>query len=307
MTKLVDLQINGYLGVDFSSSALSDEGFADACRKIIGHGISVFCPTLITSSVDLYKRNLPIIARVIGRDEFKTHVPGIHLEGPFISALPGFIGAHNPEWVKEPSVDFFDRLLEWAEGKVSILTLAAEAIGAADLATHAVRHNVAVFLGHQNAGTDDLRRLADVGAIALTHLGNGMPNQVHRHDNSLMHGLAIDELSATIITDGHHLPDHLIKTIINVKGTDRVAIVSDASPLAGMPPGDYSTLGNPVRLEESGLLHNPEKGVLVGSSSTLIESKRYLESLNLLTPEQVRKVVYENPLRLIQKRGSEGS
>lgn len=299
--KLVDLQVNGYMGVDFSNPEQTEEEFARACRNLIDHGVTTFCPTVITSSNELYQRNLPMIARVICRSEFALHIPGIHLEGPFISDQPGAVGAHNPEWVKEPSEDLFDRLFDWADGRVAILTLAAERSGAAELAAHAQRRNVAVFLGHQDAAIDDLRRLAGVGARAITHLGNGMPNHVHRHNNSLLHGLAIDELSATIITDGHHLPDHLIKTIIRSKGIERVAVISDASSLAGMPPGDYFTLGNSVRLEPSGLLHHLDKSVLVGSSSTMVECDLYLESLDLLTPVELHQVVCDNPLRLIRK------
>ena len=137
------------------------------------------------------------------------------------------------------------------------------------------------------------------GDTALTHLGNGMPNQVHRHHNPLWAGLGADELTAMIIADGHHLPPSVLKAIIRTKGADRVVVVSDAAPLAGMPPGRYTTLGNDVVLEESGLLHNPEKGCLVGSSATMLNCMNHLASLDLLAENDLIRAGFSNPLRLI--------
>ncbi|MEE8440184.1 MAG: N-acetylglucosamine-6-phosphate deacetylase [Spirochaetia bacterium] len=298
-SRLVDLQVNGYLGVDFSSPAVTLDEIIQACADLIDHGVDRFCPTVITSSVETYRRNLPLIARVISLPELNEHILGIHAEGPFISARTGAVGAHDQELVRPPSQDFFDRMQEWADGTIVILTLAADQPGAAELCRNVAGSGVSVFLGHHEATSDDLRRLAGAGAVAITHLGNGMPNQVNRHRNPLLAGLAVDELSATIITDGHHLADELIKVIIRAKGAERLAVVSDASPLAGMAPGEYHASGNRVRLEESGLLHNPDKQCLVGSSATMVECCRYLRELGLAGDEELRRMVCDNPLRLL--------
>jgi N-acetylglucosamine-6-phosphate deacetylase len=148
----------------------------------------------------------------------------------------------------------------------------------------------------------DLERLADSGAKAITHLGNGMPNMVDRHNNILLYGLACDKLAAAIITDGHHLPAHLIKTIIRVKGIDSIIVISDTSPIAGMPPGKYQVLDNEAILEKNGHLHNLQKNCMVGSFSTIVECIKYLNSLSLLTKQQLKKVAYSNPLKLINSQ-----
>jgi N-acetylglucosamine-6-phosphate deacetylase len=297
--KLIDLQVNGYIGVDFSSPVLNEADFLKACTKLVKHGADAFLPTVITSSEELYKRNLSLIARVSENAEIKNHILGIHAEGPFISSKYGAVGAHNPELARKPDIDFLKKMQEWANGKIKIITIAAELPNAEKVCEYAARTGISVFLGHQDAQLSDLERLAGAGAKAITHLGNGMPNMVNRHDNILQYGLACDKLAATIITDGHHLPAHLITTIIKAKGIDKIAVISDASPIAGMPPGNYQVLGNNAILEENGYLHNPEKKCMVGSSATIVECAKYLDSLGILTKEQLEKTVYHNPLRLI--------
>ncbi len=298
---LIDLQVNGYRGIDFSSNELTEEGFALACRQLIQQGVSAFCPTIITSSETVYRTNLARMARVIRSAEFRDHIPGIHAEGPFLSREPGAIGCHNPNWARPADEAFLERMQEWADGAIAILTMAADIPGAAQLARRADQMGIRVFLGHQMAGVEVLKELADAGARAVTHLGNGMPAMVHRHDNPLLHALAVDELAVTIITDGHHLPAHLIKTIVKCKGIDQVAVISDAAPLAGMPPGDYVTLGNPVRLEPSGLLHNPQLHCMVGSSATIVDCYRHAQSLDCFSTADLEKLFYANPIRLLGK------
>jgi N-acetylglucosamine-6-phosphate deacetylase len=287
------------MGVDFSSSELTEESFARACRQIIQKGISAFCPTVITSSEEVYETNLRIMARVCSQPEFSKCLLGIHAEGPFLSTEPGAIGCHNPNWVQPAGVGFLEKMQKLADGRIRILTIAAEIEGAEELTLRACQMGIAVFVGHHMANVQSLKKAAAAGAKAVTHLGNGMPGVVHRHNNPLLHALAVDELAATIIADGHHLPAHLIKTIVRAKGIDNVAVISDASPLAGMPPGDYMTLGNPARLERSGLLHNPQLGCLVGSSATLVECLEYVQSLDIFTGEELFKLFHDNPLRLL--------
>ncbi|MEN6386192.1 MAG: amidohydrolase family protein [Phycisphaerales bacterium] len=297
--KLIDLQVNGYMGVDFSSPHLTESDFSNACLKMVKHGVTAFLPTIVTSSEKLYERNLQLIAKAAEKSELKKHILGIHAEGPFISCKPGAVGAHNPKFTKKPDIEFLKKMQDWAQGKIKILTLAAELPNAEKLCKYACKNNISVFLGHQSAELSDLDKLADAGAKAITHLGNGMPNMVNRHNNILQYALACDKLSATIITDGHHLPAHLIKTIIKAKGIDKIAIISDASPIAGMPPGKYNILGNNAVLEKNGLLHNPKKECLVGSSATLVECVKFLQSISLLTKQQIIRVVHDNPMILI--------
>ena len=295
----VDLQVNGYLGVDFSDPTLTEEQFLYAARKLLDTGCAAFLPTIITSSAETYQRNLGLIARIIHTPEFENRILGIHAEGPFLSDKPGAVGAHNPEWVRMPDPAFFDQMQEWAEGTIRILTIAAENPGAEELTRHVVSKGVVVSLGHQLATGEDMERCRAAGATWMTHLGNGMPNEVNRHRNPLLDGLGMDGITAGIITDSHHLPVPLVKTIIRAKGVDQVVAVSDASSLAGMPPGRYHSMGNDVVIEENGYLHNPAKRCLVGSSATIFGCVKVLCTIPELTPAQIIALAFENPLKLI--------
>jgi N-acetylglucosamine-6-phosphate deacetylase len=295
----VDLQVNGYRGTDFSSPDLAEEAFAGACRDLLGQGTVAFLPTIITSPLDVYRRNLALVARVCARPEFAGRLLGIHLEGPFISQRPGAVGAHNPVWVLPPDVGLLERFQEWAEGRVKLLTLAAELPGAEDLARRAAGMGITVSLGHQMAAEEDLARLVRAGARALTHLGNGVPRVLPRHENPIWAGLANDDLAAMIITDGHHLPAAVVKAILRTKGVSRVVVTSDQSPLAGLPPGRYRAMGADVVLEPSGRLHVPENGCLVGSASTMVQCMNHLASLAILRLEELEAVGFHNPLRII--------
>ena len=295
----VDLQVNGFKGVDFSSGELTEEKFAQGCGQILENGTSAFLATVITSPVEVYKQNLGIIADVIERDEFKGQLLGVHLEGPFISPEPGARGIHPLECVRKPDIGLLEQMIDWSKDNVKLLTIAAEIEGAEELARYAIGRGITVSLGHHNANEEDLEKLAQAGATSLTHLGNGVPMNLNRHNNPVMAGMANDELAATMIADGHHLPPTVLKNIIRAKEVSRCIVISDASPVAGMAPGRYNSFGGNVVLEEDGRLYNADSGYLAGSSATMLECMNYLASLRLLSDEQLLDVGFFNPLKLI--------
>ena len=296
---LADLQVNGYKGVDFSDSDLTEEKFIQTCRMVLNNGTTSFLPTMITSPEDVYRKILPLMARIIDMPEFTGRLPGIHLEGPFISPESGVCGIHNQKWILKPDIKFLENLIEWSQGKIKLLTIAAEIEGAEDITRYAVRNGIIVSLGHQTACEHDIERIVKAGATAMTHLGNGIPNTINRHFNPIWAGLSNDNLAAMLITDGHHLPPSVIKSMIKAKGVSRCIVTSDASPLSGMPPGKYQYLGENIILEENGLLHNTERGCLAGSSSTIMDCMNHLASLNFLTADELLRVGFYNPLQLI--------
>lgn len=294
----VDLQVNGYKGIDFSSPELTESGFLRVSSDLLNHGTSVFLPTVITSSQEIYKRNLGIIKNAVDKEGLIKHIPGLHLEGPFLSKTAG-IGCHNPDWVMDATREALDLLIETSGDFIKLLTVAADAPEITGLIEYATTKNITVSLGHHMANSKQMAAAAHAGAQALTHLGNALPNSLPRHENPIWDGLANDDLTAMIITDGHHLPDEFIKCAIKIKKPENIVVVSDASPGAGLKPGRYNLLGNTAVLEENGRLHNPEKQCLVGSASTMVECMDYLKSLDLLTEDELTMVGYTNPLKLI--------
>lgn len=257
----VDIQINGYHNVDFSDPELTESDFLRTAERIFESGTYLFLPTVITGSEEVYLRNIKLMHDAVVKNGLEKQIPGIHWEGPFLSDQPGAVGCHNPAYIRKPDCRFLDKIMDHTGGFIKLMTVAAENEGVEELIRHAVSLGITVGCGHQLANYEQLQRAEKAGARTLTHLGNGIPNMINRHKNPVWSGLACDDLIATIITDGHHLPPELIKCVIRMKGPDKVIVISDASPVAGLPPGRYHMLGNDAILEENGLFHNPEKAV----------------------------------------------
>ena len=297
----VDLQINGYKGIDFSDPALTEDQFLTTAEHILNSGTALFLPTIVTSPREVYMRKPALIRHAAESHGLLKHIPGLHLEGPFISPKPGAVGAHRPSCVREPDCGFFDEIMASCGNYVKLLTVAPEVPGMDELISHASAKGVVVSCGHQLAGAEDLDRAVKAGAKLLTHLGNGCPNLINRHNNMIWAGMACDDLTAMIITDGQHLPKELIKCIIRCKGVDRVIVTSDAVSVAGLPPGRYPCWENDAVLEPNGRFHNPVKGCLIGSTFCVRQCAEFLASLGY-SEEDIDRMTITNPLKMIGEK-----
>jgi N-acetylglucosamine-6-phosphate deacetylase len=237
---LFDMQINGCEGVSFNSSELTEEmvaWVAAACRR---HGIGGFCPTLVTNSFAALAHGLVTLRQACENNpDLDRLLPAFHLEGPYISPEDGPRGAHPLEHVRPPDWQEFCRLQEAAGGKIRLVTLAPEHDNALSFIERLVRSGVVVALGHTAARPSRIREAIAAGARLSTHLGNGSHALLPRHDNYLWEQLAADELWASLICDGHHLPAAVVRCMVRVKTPARIILTCDASSLAGMPPGKY--------------------------------------------------------------------
>jgi len=303
---LVDLQVNGYGGVDFSNPQLSLGDVFRAAQMLYQRGTAAFLPTVITSSWTAYQSVLPILAEsvkakcdgsisqerpsgsnpsangdLVEENDRVAHPLGIHLEGPFISPEDGARGVHPKAHIRLPSIDEFDTLYAMAKGAIRFLTLAPEQPGALELIGYAASLGVHVSIGHTLANASQIEAAVEAGARFSTHLGNGLPLHIHRHQNPIWPQLANPLLTALIIADGHHLPANLVRVVLAVKGPERVIVTSDSSPAAGLPPGDYELFGVHSRLDPSGKLWEPATGFLAGSSATLQDCLNWLERMGI--------------------------
>ena len=302
----VDLQVNGFLGFDFSSPQLTMDDIRAVTRGLVERGTGAYCPTVITSPEETYRRNLPLLAAAMREPDMRGRLLGIHLEGPFISPQDGARGAHAREHVRKPDVGFFDELQRLAEGNVVLLTVAPEVEGALDLIRHVVsrRPRVSVGIGHSLASRKHIAAAVEAGARFSTHLGNGIPSSINRHDNPVWPQMAEDRLSAFLITDGHHLPDDFIKVALRAKGVSRCIVTSDSASVGGLPAGEYESLGQKVVLEPSGKLRCADSEYLAGSSACMLQCMNRVASLGVLKPKELARIGRGNPLELIGAGGS---
>ena len=261
---LFDLQVNGFAGVDFNSPATTSDDVLRAIERIRATGVTQFLPTLITSSFDRFAKCARTLTS-IGHPA----VAGLHMEGPYIATDDGPRGAHPREYASDASIDDFARRQDAAVGGIRLVTLSPEVPGAIALIEHLVSKGIRVAIGHTAAMPEQIRDAIKAGATLSTHLGNGCAQQLPRHPNFIWEQLAADELMASLIVDGHHLPAATVKAMVRAKSPERTILISDATGAAGCPPGQYELSGETVVLDESGRVSQPGKPWLAGSALRL--------------------------------------
>ncbi len=297
---LFDLQINGCGGISFNSPALND----DAVRRVVAacqaHGIGAFCPTLITNAHTALLHGFAILRRICETDaDLARSLPGFHLEGPYISPEDGPRGAHPRCHVRPPDWDEFRRLQDAAGGRIRLLTLAPEHEGALPLIEKATASGVVVALGHTAATRECIRAAIASGARLSTHLGNGSHALLPRHDNYLWEQLAADELWASVIADGHHLPPAILRCILRVKTPARTILTCDASSLAGLPPGRYREWGQEFEVRADGRIVVPGTVFLAGSGCFTDACIAHLLALGEVSLADVLDMASERPRQLL--------
>jgi N-acetylglucosamine-6-phosphate deacetylase len=265
---LVDLQINGFGGIEFNDPALTIEKVRQVALSQDAFGVTSFLATCTTDSHDVFKHALAAIARAIRElPEVAARIPGIHLEGPFIAPDDGPRGAHPKQHVRPPDWDEFRRLQDAAEGRIKLLTISAEYENSPDVIRRVAGSGVLVAIGHTKATSDQIKAAVDAGARMSTHLGNGAHPLIRRHPNYIWDQLADDRLTASLIVDGHHLPPAVVKSMIRAKTPNRVVLVSDITSMGGMPPGRYQTgLGELEVLPTGKLVPAGQPDILAGAS-----------------------------------------
>ncbi|MBN2022466.1 MAG: amidohydrolase family protein [Pirellulales bacterium] len=245
---LVDLQVNGYGGQEFSSGRIAPDDVERILRRMDAFGVTRAAATVTTHRPEVMEHAVRTIARAAAESrDAAARLAGIHVEGPFLSPEDGPRGAHPRPFVRPPSLDEFHRLQDAARGGIRILTLSPEYDGAPEFIAAVVQTGVLVAIGHTAAQPARIRAAVDAGATMSTHLGNGAHALIPRHGGYLWAQLAEDRLVASLIADGHHLPADVLKTFVRAKTVDRCVLISDLSGMAGLAPGVHE--GELCRLE----------------------------------------------------------
>lgn len=259
---MLDLQVNGFAGVDFMTCARDE--LARIGPAIAATGVTAYLPTLITQPIDALCARLEVLANWIENfDQAGAAVPlGVHLEGPFLTMAKR--GAHPAKAILAPSVPDFERLHEAARGQLRLLTLAPELPGASELIARCVELGVRVALGHSNASYEEAREAFERGAQLCTHFCNAMSALHHRQPG--LPGAVLTTPGATLclIPDGIHLHDAMLEIAARSKKAEEIILVTDAIAAAGLPDGEHSLAGERVTVRD-GACRNAE-GVLAGST-----------------------------------------
>jgi len=274
-----DLQVNGFAGVDFQQPELRFAEIHRAMKALHAHQTRRILFTLITDRIDGLCRKLERV------EEFRRHdvmvartIAGYHLEGPYLRREVGFSGAHDASLMSRPRIAEFERVWSASNGNIRLITLAPELPGAAEFIAHVAAKGVRVAIGHSNADESQIDIAIAAGLRLCTHLGNGVPQQMHRHDNIMQRLLARDELTAAFIPDGIHLPNNVLKNFVRSKPASRVLFTTDCMAAAGAPPGQYSLGRLVTQVGEDGVVRQPDDPLsFAGSSLTMDTACRNVE------------------------------
>ncbi len=295
---LIDIQINGFMGVDFSDPELNKEDIIKAIEALWEHGVTTFLPTLITAGHEQLLRSFRIFARALEDSVISQTIPGLHLEGPYISPDPGYRGAHLEKYIRRPDWDEFQEFQKASKEHIKLITLAPEIEGAIPFIQRCAGTGVVVSLGHHNGNSEIIKSATYAGARLSTHLGNGCANEINRHNNPLWPQLSNESLFISIIADGFHLNSDEIRCFYMIKGAERTILVSDALDLAGLEPGEYIRGERKVILTPD-VVTFPAENVLAGAASPVSKGVINIMRFTGCSIGDAIRMASSNPARLL--------
>ncbi len=265
-----DLQVNGFAGVDFQDGEMAQAHLRRAVDALLRHRTGGILLTLITNRPEAVAAQLARVEGYCAADPvIGAMIAGYHLEGPHLSPLPGYHGAHPAELMTAPSLVGFDRLQAAANGRIRLVTMAPELPGASDYIAHVVAAGTHVAIGHSQASDAEIDAAIAAGLTLCTHLGNGVPLELPRHDNIIQRLLARDELTAVFIPDGLHLSPGVLRNFVRAKPPNKVLFTTDAMAAAGAGPGRYRIGRLAIEVGADGVVREPGKHNFAGSSLTM--------------------------------------
>lgn len=294
----IDLQVNGFAGVDFNAPFTSREQIAESLHAIFKTGVTRLLPTVITGAPENMIGALRNLAAAKESLPEGSAMEAFHVEGPYISPQDGPRGAHPARWVRPPDLAEFERLQESAQGNIRLLTLSPEWDAAPRFIEWLVRQGVVVSIGHTAATQEQIAAAVDAGASLSTHLGNGAHAVLPRHPNYIWDQLSHDRLAASFIVDGIHLPASFLKAALRAKGLERSVLVTDAVMPAGCAPGPYKLGEVDVELHADGSVRLAGGTRLAGSALTMNSAIENVMRIAGLTLCDATTLATRNPARV---------
>jgi N-acetylglucosamine-6-phosphate deacetylase len=302
----VDLQINGFAGVDFNDPDTAMDEIRRALDAILATGVTRCLPTVITGPPDEMLASLRNLYRA------KTSLPrgrviaGFHVEGPHIGAEEGPRGAHPAMWVRPPDLDEYARWQEATQGNIRLVTLSPHWPGAPIYIAALTKAGVTVSIGHTGAHADQIAAAVNAGATLSTHLGNAAHQSLPKFPNYIWDELAEDRLSASFIVDGIHLDESFLRVALRAKGVERTILVTDAAAPAGASPGRYRLGELDVELTADDRVVLAGTAKLAGSSLRMNHAIANVVRVGGLTLREAIRTATINPARLIRLAGRAG-
>jgi N-acetylglucosamine-6-phosphate deacetylase len=302
---LIDLQVNGFRGLDLNDGAVTPERVAALTRLMAGLGVTTYLPTLITASRESLLAALAAIAQARRQDPLCARmIPFVHVEGPYLASEDGPRGGHPRQHIRPPDLDEVDEWQRVSGNLVGKITLSPHYDQAQNFIRALTERRILVAIGHTAATAEQIHDAAAAGAGMSTHLGNGAAATLPRHPNFIWAQLADDRLDAGFIADGFHLPADAFKAMLRAKGLQRSYLVSDTTAAGGLPPGIYDQpIGGRVEVGSDGRLSVVGTPYLAGASRPLRQDVALAIRMADLTLAEGLQLATSNPGRFVGNRG----
>ncbi|MCG3148643.1 MAG: N-acetylglucosamine-6-phosphate deacetylase [Verrucomicrobiae bacterium] len=297
MTGYFDVQINGYAGLDFHRDDVTPAELHACCDRLEKDRVGGILLTITTEAIPVMKHRLAQFASLRARDSLAQRIiAGLHIEGPFLNENPGYRGGHHVDAIHPANIEEMKELLDAGAGLVKLVTLAPERDPGLRTTRYLVNQGIVVSAGHTDASLDELKAAIDAGLSMFTHLGNGCPMQMHRHDNIVQRALNFaGQLWLCFIADGVHVPFVALRNYLKLAGLDRTIITTDANCPAGLGPGTYQIGRRTVVTGEDMALWAPDRSHLVGSGIFMPKVEDNLRRHLGLTDPAIQQLLCDNP------------
>lgn len=294
----IDLQVNGFAGVDYNSPSSTHELIAHSIRAQFACGVTRFLPTVITGSPENMTAALRNLANAKESIPEGAAMEAFHLEGPYISPEDGPRGAHPVRWVRPPDLEEFHRFQEAANGNIRLVTLSPEWPEAPRFIEKIVNNGVVPSIGHTRASSSQITDAVSAGATLSTHLGNATDALLPKNANYIWDQLADDRLAASFIVDGFHLPPAFLNVALRAKGLERSILITDAVMPAGCDPGRYRLGEVDVELHRDGSVRLREGVRLAGSALRMDQAIANVIRIAGLSLRDAVSLATRNPARV---------
>ena len=297
----VDMQVNGYRGIDYSSPDLSYESILSLIKSLAKSGTTQHIPTIITSSQEHICKNLKIIASCVNQNEMiRRSILGIHVEGPYISEIDGPRGAHDLSFVRDPSISELDEWIDSSNNLIRLITLAPERDGSMAYIKEATKRGITISLGHTQATSDIIQKAIGNGAACSTHLGNGAHAILPKLNNYIYDQLSSPSLYCGVIADGFHIPRNALDVFYKAKGNENFILVSDVAFLGGMKSGKYKWGAIDVEVFDDGHIGLVGTPYLAGAGHLLDTCIAHMIEVVKAPLHEIIKCVTENPIKALK-------
>lgn len=289
---MVDVHTHGRAGFDFAS--VPTENLDGLLLDYAKAGTTSVFPTLASAPFARWVDAVREIT-VRGREEhIGAYVPGIHLEGRYLSEKRR--GAHAAELLSDLSLAELHQLLKAALPSKIHISLAPELPGSVDFITEAVRLGATVGIAHTDCTFDEAMEAVSCGAVSFTHTFNCMSPLHHRNPGCVGAAMLCDSAYAEIICDGLHVHPAMVQMLWRTKGADRIVLITDSMEATGCGDGRYSIAGLPVTVK-NGRAETVE-GALAGSTLTLFDGMVNFMKFTGTSLEEALPLATENPARM---------